>query len=47
MIWLTFLVLLDGLDGYQLSCKRDLFDLYFENFVYKTGVEGEKGNDYR
>ena len=32
-------VLLDGLDGYQLRLKRDLFDRYFENFVYKTESE--------
>lgn len=29
-------VLLDSLDGHQLTLKRDLFDLYFENFVYST-----------
>ena len=28
-------VLLDGLDGHQLTLKRDLFNLYFENFVYR------------
>lgn len=27
-------VLLDSLDGHQLTLKRDLFNLYFENFVY-------------
>ena len=34
-------VLLDGLDGYQLTLKRDLFDLYFDNFVYGAKVESE------
>ena len=35
-------VLLDGLDGHQLRLKRDLFDLYFENFVYGIGSESEE-----
>lgn len=26
-------VVLDSLDGHQLTLKRDLFDLYFENFI--------------
>lgn len=34
-------VLLDGLDGYQLILKRDLFDLYFENYVYEAEPESE------
>ena len=34
-------VLLDGLDGYQLTLKRDLFDLHFDNFVYGTKTESE------
>ena len=34
-------VLLDGLDGHQLSLKRDLFDLYFENFVHGANTESE------
>lgn len=29
-------VLLDGLNGYRLSLKRNQFDLYFENFVYEA-----------
>ena len=29
-------VLLDGLDGHQLRLKRDLFERYFENFVYEV-----------
>ena len=35
-------VLLDGLDGYQLTLNRDLFDLYFDNFVYGTKTEREE-----
>ena len=27
-------VLLKGIDGHELRLKRDLFDLYFDNFVY-------------
>jgi hypothetical protein len=34
-------VLLDGLDGHQLRLKRDLFERYFENFVYDDS-EGEE-----
>ena len=35
-------VLLDGLDGrYELRLKRDLYDLYFENFVYGANTESE------
>jgi len=34
-------VLLDGFDGHLLALKRDLFDLYFENFVYKEKSESE------
>ncbi len=35
-------VLLDGLDGHQLTLKRSLFDSYFENFVYRTKLESEE-----
>jgi len=34
-------VLLDGLHGYQLTLKRDLFDLYFENFIYRESEDRE------
>ena len=32
-------VLLDGLDEHQLTLKRDLFDLYFESFIYRESEE--------
>lgn len=35
-------VLLDGLDGHELRLKRDLFDLYFENFIYGVKPESEE-----
>lgn len=35
-------VLLDGFDGHLLTLKRDLFDLYFENFVYNAKQESDK-----
>lgn len=34
--------LLDALDGHELRLKRDLFDLYFENFFYESKAESEK-----
>ena len=34
--------LLDGLDGYQLTLKRDLFDLYFESFIYNKAERSDK-----
>ncbi len=32
-------VVLDDLNGHQLTLKRDLFDLYFENFTYGAETE--------
>lgn len=33
--------LLDGLDGYQLTLKRDLFDSHFESFIYNKSESEE------
>lgn len=35
-------VLLDGLDGYQLTLKRDLFDLHFESYIYNKAESEDK-----
>lgn len=35
-------VLLDGFDGHLLTLKRNLFDQYFENFVYNAKSESEE-----
>ena len=32
-------VLLDAFKGYKISLNRDLFDLYFENFIYEDMAE--------
>lgn len=36
--------LLDGLNGYQLSLKRNLFDSNFESFIYNKEETDEKNN---